>query len=83
MNLRAACRILLEIVSVRVERLRDISEEDARAEGTPGGHGAIPGYCYNATAAEHYFWLWDQINGAGAAEANPWVWVVEFKRVAP
>jgi len=78
---RWASRILLEIVSVRVERLQDISEAGAIAEGTPGGHGAIQGYAYNATAAEHYRHLWEQINGTGSWEANPWVWVVGFKRV--
>lgn len=76
-----ASRILLEIVSVRVERLQDISEADARAEGTPGGHSAIQDYPYAATPIEHYRWLWDLINGASRWDANPWVWVVEFKRV--
>ncbi|MDW3684860.1 hypothetical protein RA280_24530 [Cupriavidus sp. CV2] len=77
---RKASRILLEIVSVRVERLNDCSEADAIAEGCPGGHGSVPDYPYNATPQEHYRWLWDSINSAGAWEANPWVWVVEFRR---
>jgi hypothetical protein len=77
---RVASRIDLEITGVRVERLQECSESDAIAEGTPGGHGAIPGYPYNATAAEHYRWLWESINGAGSWDANPWVWVIEFKR---
>lgn len=77
---RAASRIMLEITGVRVERLLDISEADARAEGTPGGHGAIPGYGYTATPEEHYWWLWEQISGPGSLDANPWVWVVEFRR---
>lgn len=79
--LRWASRILLEIVSVRVERLHECSEADAVAEGCAGGHGSIPGYPYNAMAVEHYTWLWEKINGAGSWAANPWVWVVEFKRV--
>lgn len=79
---RTASRILLEIVSVRVERLNDCSDADALAEGTPGGHGVIPSYNYNATPSEHYSHLWESINGAGSWAANPWVWVIEFKRVA-
>jgi hypothetical protein len=79
---RSASRILLENVSVRVERLNDCSDADARAEGTPGGHGVIPSYNYNATPSEHYSHLWESINGAGSWAANPWVWVIEFKRVA-
>ena len=80
---RADSRILLEIVSVRVERLNDCRDADARAEGTPGGHGVIPSYNYNATPSEHYSHLWESINGAGSWAANPWVWVIEFKRVTP
>lgn len=78
---RWASRIELEIVSVRVERLNDCSDADARAEGTPGGHGVIPSYHYNATPSEHYAHLWESINGAGSWAANPWVWVIEFKRI--
>lgn len=80
---RWASRILLEIVSVRVERLNDCSDADARAEGTPGGHDVIPSYNYNATPSEHYSHLWESINGAGSWAVNPWVWVIEFKRVTP
>jgi len=78
---RRDSRITLEITEVRVERLQDISEGDAIAEGTPGGHGAIPGYGYNATPREQYRWLWESINGEGSWEANPWVWAVSFNRV--
>lgn len=78
---RWASRILLEVASVRVERLQDISAADCIAEGAPGGHGAIPGYAYNATPQEHYWHIWTSINGAASWDANPWVWVVEFKRV--
>jgi hypothetical protein len=67
-----ASRILLEIVSVRVERLNDCSDADARAEGTPGGHGVIPSYNYHATPSEHFSHLWESINGAGSWAANPW-----------
>lgn len=78
---RWASRILIEIVSVRVERLNDISEADARAEGAPrvpSEQQACP-----AQAMEWYHRLWNQINGSGAWALNPWVWVVEFKRVKP
>lgn len=78
---RWACRLVLEVASVRVERLHEITEADCIAEGCPGGHGAIPGYGYHATPQEHYRWLWEQINGEGSWALNPWVWVVEFRRV--
>lgn len=77
---RAASRILLEITSVRAERLNSISEVECRAEGATGGHGSIPGYPYSATPREHYRHIWESINGAGSYDANPWVWVIEFKR---
>lgn len=76
---RLASRILLEVVSVRVEQLQDISEADAIAEGTTGGPGSIPGYGYAATPVEHYRHLWESRNGSGSWAANPWVWVIEFK----
>lgn len=79
---RWASRIALEVTDTRVERLQDISEADAIAEGAAGGHGAIPVYGYSATPVEHYRWLWDQINGSGSWDANPWVWMIEFRRVA-
>jgi hypothetical protein len=78
---RVASRILLEVVSVRVERLQACSEADARAEGAPGGHGSIPGYQFSATPLEHYRHIWESINGAGSWDAKPWVWVVEFRRI--
>jgi len=70
---RWASRITLEIVSVRVDRLQDISEADAQAEGVYTDP-ACP--AYDAYAA-----LWDQINGAGSWDLNPLVWVIEFKKV--
>lgn len=78
---RRHSRITLEIVSVRVERLQDIKPEDCIAEGCTGGHGSISGYGYSATEKEHFRNLWESINGPESWEANPWVWVVEFKRV--
>ncbi len=83
---RWASRIQLEITSVRVERLNDISEKDAIAEGVvaePCDHArrscAEIGCCGD-TAKGAYQWLWESINGADSWEANPWVWVIEFKR---
>lgn len=93
---RAASRILLEVTEVRVERLQCISEADAVAEGifrkvgrtstgdvveTAEGGELI--YAFPTQAREHYRRLWDSINGPGAWKANPWVWAVSFKRVAP
>jgi hypothetical protein len=83
---RWASRILLEIVSVRVERLQDISEADARAEGVTIEERHMSGYCageFLPSAIRAYRELWESINGAGSWEANCWVWVVEFKRVTP
>jgi hypothetical protein len=87
---RAASRITLEIVSVRVERLQDVSEADALAEGfvrLPASGRIVLnkgdqyfGNCWMRarTAFED---LWMEINGKESWGANPWVWVVEFKRV--
>lgn len=75
---REASRILLEIVGVRVERLQDINEWDAIDEGVGGDVKVAP--CF---AVERYRALWESINGPGSWDANPWVWVVEFKRVTP
>jgi hypothetical protein len=76
---RSASRILLEITGVRVERLHDISEADALDEGVPNSLH-LPGGRF---ARENFAHLWWTINGDGAWEANPWVWVVEFQRVLP
>jgi hypothetical protein len=86
---RIASRIHLEIVAVRIERLQEISEEDALAEGVkakwePGCSGrlmeAIGGLSFRP-AASAYADLWEQINGGGSWDSNPWVWVVEFRRL--
>ncbi|UAN58976.1 hypothetical protein [Serratia sp. JSRIV004] len=91
---RKACRLVLEITAVRVERLNDISEEDAKAEGVGsatwfaangvpedkweslGEHEALQPSHINRFAT-----LWESIYGAESWQANPWVWVIEFKRV--
>lgn len=98
---RWASRITLEITDVRAERLNDISEEDAIAEGVEPNCGLLdhtnckdhfgewlmyplekyeggePAY----SAKESFSTLWESINGEGSWDANPWVWVVEFKRL--
>lgn len=73
---RWASRILLEIVSVRVERLNDCSDSDAEAEGITAAESLECDGWVNA-----YSRLWEQINGPDSWDANPWVWVVEFKRI--
>ena len=75
---RWASRITLEVTGVRVERLQDISEADAIAEGAPwAACGAPQEGSHKAGFAQ----LWESINGPGSWAANPWVWVVAFKRV--
>ena len=78
---RWASRITLEITGVHVERLNSMTEQDAIAEGCSGGHGSIPGYMYSATPHEHFHHVWESIYGADSWQANPFVWVIEFKRV--
>ncbi|MFW4927893.1 hypothetical protein ACOAO8_21415 [Pseudomonas aeruginosa] len=86
---RWACRILLEITAVRVERLQDISEEQALAEGVRGEpcdharQACADIGCWGDTAKGAFGFLWESLNGEGSWAANPWVWVVEFKRVTP
>ncbi|WP_404991210.1 hypothetical protein [Cupriavidus pauculus] len=78
---RWACRLVLEITGVRVERLNDCSEDDAEAEGIAFLR-EVPDVDETLTARQLYECLWDSINGAGAWAANPWVWVVEFRRAS-
>ena len=73
---RWASRITMEIVSVRVERLQDITRGDAMAEGCP-----FPNMADGSDPLKWYAELWEQINGPGSWAANPWVWVIEFKRI--
>ena len=76
---RWASRILLEITSVRVERLQDINEADAKAEGVELSYDRDR--MRGGTWKGGYRMLWESINGPGSWDANPWVWVLEFKRV--
>lgn len=75
---RWASRILLEITDVRVERLNSISEEDAGKEGYPADPAPYGG------EMDKWLWfrqLWDGIYPEQSFKHNPWVWVIEFKRV--
>lgn len=76
---RNRSRITLEITGVRVERLQDISEADATAEGTPHSLNHPAG----RTAIENYEHLWECLNGDDSWYLNPYVWVIEFKKVKP
>jgi hypothetical protein len=74
---RWASRITLEITGVRVERLQDISRGDAMGEGCP-----FPNMASGPSPRDWFAQLWTDINGAGAWDANPWVWVIEFRRLS-
>lgn len=95
---KAAARLWLEITDVRVERVQDITEEQAILEGVAinttkgdfnGSDGPPEWWNYMAgpedspclSAAESYATLWTKINGPDSWDANPWVWVIEFKRI--
>lgn len=95
---RWASRITLEIISVRVERLQDITAADCKAEGIKSqGSDRIGRSWLNYSSSHHggswypeggdqapklsYHSLWESVNGADSWNANPWVWVVEFKRI--
>lgn len=85
-------RITLEIIDVRVQRLQDISEADAQAEGVQpykhiGAEQRVPGPGFGGVLLMEqphrlpFADLWDSINGEDAWDANPWVWALTFKRV--
>ncbi|OVG29097.1 hypothetical protein B5L94_19410 [Klebsiella pneumoniae] len=88
---RWASRILLEITDVRVERLNAISEEDAEAEGIEMEALYDSQDCYDCIADHNmtgrptvtgaFKYLWESIYGEEGWKSNPWVWVIEFKRV--
>lgn len=79
---RWASRITLEITGVRVERLNAISQEDARAEGV-GLTGWRPIYSDPdaLTPYDNFALLWESIYGEESWQVNPWVWVIQFKRI--
>lgn len=86
---KAAARIWLKVVNVRVERLQEITEQDAKAEGAQCGifrYG--PNVCkgeYHLEINRHadytdgFKYVWHQINGRESWDSNPWVWVVELE----
>jgi hypothetical protein len=89
---RYRSRILLEVEDVRAERLNHISGADAVAEGIEA-YGQLVGNSVFTTfrdyltgakdraARQSFETLWESINGPGSWAANPWVWVVEFRRL--
>ncbi len=82
---RWASRITLEVTEVRVERLQSISEEDARAEGAIRMVTDDEMKFYDddqrGTHRCGFAGLWAHINGVASWEANPWVFVISFKRI--
>lgn len=89
---KSACRIFLKVTNVRVERLQDISEQDAIAEGIESNENDMPAYfhCYKDYCINNNFdldalgsfqTLWQSINGKENWKSNPWVWVYDFERV--
>lgn len=86
---RRASRILLDVTAIRVERLQDISEADARAEGArecdpvSGREVLLAGPSQRGSFVLHYRDIWEQINGPDSWAANPWVWIIEFRRAQP
>jgi len=79
---RWASRITLEIISVKIERLQDVSEEDAVAEGMFEPYGCRSESGLNYEMRSQFKNCWDSINRKKYPwESNPWVWVIEFKRI--
>lgn len=83
---KAACRLFLEITEVRIERLHEISEEDAISEGILIDEEGME--CYDYENKIYRLWpqgsfesLWQKINGAESWNANPFVWVISFKQI--
>lgn len=84
---RWASRLTLELTEVRVERLQDISETDAVAEGCdhngPCDHARQSCEdigCFGSNSYRGgYYDLWNSINGDGSWAANPWVWCLSFR----
>lgn len=90
---KEASRLKLKVTNIRVERLQDITEEDAIAEGIEKIEGKVIGYPFGvsfnysngkgnySTPKEAYMALWEKINGKDSWKSNPWVWVIEFEKL--
>lgn len=84
---KGGARIWDRVVSIRVERLQDISEDDAIAEGLYRNNDPLKSWTYAdrlgfGSAVHAYQNLWTEINGPGSWEANPWVWVVTTENLS-
>lgn len=77
---RWASRLTLEITAVRVERLRDISEADIEAEGITTGLPPCLPILRSAVLRDGWEKIWKETVGVESWNANPWAWVIEFKR---
>lgn len=82
---RVFSRITLEITNIRIERLHEITEIDVWAEGCredwPTDINGEAWTLTDAAARRRFLALWESIYGAGSSRLNPWLWVIEFKRV--
>lgn len=84
---REAARIFLRVTDIRVQRLQEISEEDAIAEGCQGSY--TPSYIsfgevvgpYGEMPCDQFRQLWSDVYGSNSWDANPWVWAITFERI--
>lgn len=90
---RSACRLMLEVTGIRIERLQAITDADIHSEGAiteewldwreDAGNVGLPPDSRIENERDVFQNLWESINGPDSWAANPWVWVVEFKKVTP
>lgn len=90
---RSAARIFLDVEEIRIERLHDITQEDAMEEGVKHVIDKITGYCgydylsggYNLMTSPYngFRSLWKSIHGEESWKENPWVWVIKFSKQDP
>jgi hypothetical protein len=76
---REAARIFLKVTNVRVERLQDISEDEAIKEGAKA-YG--PNNCSGTSARIAFAEIWDKTTTEHEWRTNPWVWVIEFEKIS-
>ncbi len=74
---RNVCRIILNVTDVRIQRLQNISEEDAWAEGCEGHDDDVTG---GQSGYSEFAHLWMSINGEASWKANPWIWAISFEK---